>query len=119
MVRGDRAGAVTGTGGVEDLTQAVRDLVTEARATVSRLAGELEVERRVRERPLVALGVAAVAGFALGGGLWPVLRPFAKAALRTAFAPANLLAIGAALGAMRSASAREGEPHEPAPPETH
>ena len=61
----------------------------------------------MQETPLAVLGAAAAAGFVLGGGLWPVLRPFAKAAFRTALSPGNLLAIGAALGAMRAARGRD------------
>jgi len=42
-----------------------------------------------------------------------VLRPFARSALRTALAPANLIAIGAAIGAMRAGASeeRDREPH--------
>ena len=76
---------------------------------VERFADELELERRIQENPLAVLGVAAAAGFVLGGGLWPVLRPFARAAMRTALSPANLLAIGAAIGAMRAGSSAERE----------
>ncbi|HYG66871.1 MAG TPA: hypothetical protein VD838_04400 [Anaeromyxobacteraceae bacterium] len=60
---------------------------------------------------LAVLGVAAAAGFVLGGGLWPLLRPFVKATARAALSPTNLLAVGAALGAMRAAGAQaEPEP---------
>jgi hypothetical protein len=100
----------TGTGQGEqlaDVTDALRDLGAEAREAIGRLAEELELERRMQETPLVVLGIAAAAGFVLGGGLWPVLRPFAKAAARTALSPGNLLAIGAAVGAMRAAGARD------------
>jgi hypothetical protein len=79
---------------------------------VERFVDEVELERRIQENPLAVLGVAAAAGFVLGGGLWPVLRPFARAALRTALSPTNLIAIGAAVGAMRAgaaAAAGEGE----------
>ncbi|MGC3999640.1 MAG: hypothetical protein QM767_20210 [Anaeromyxobacter sp.] len=104
-----------------DLSQALRELAGEAREGVERLAERLELERRMQETPMVVLGVAAAAGFVLGGGLWPVLRPFVKAAARTALSPANLLAIGAAVGALRAAGARaEGDRDESAPvPETH
>ncbi len=63
----------------------VVDAVQEARE-------RLEIDRRMRENPWVVLG----------GGLWPALRPVVKAAARAAVAPSNLLAIAAALGAMRA-----------------
>ena len=53
------------------------------------------------------LGLAAGAGFILGGGLWPALRPLVKAAGRAALAPPNLLAIAAAIGAMRAGRAEK------------
>jgi hypothetical protein len=59
---------------------------------------------------MAVLGVAAAAGFVLGGGLWPVLRPFVKAATRAALSPANLLAVGAAVGALRAAGTGEPMP---------
>jgi hypothetical protein len=107
---------------VGELTDALRDLGTEAREAVGRLADELEIERRMEENPLAVLGVAAAAGFVLGGGLWPVLRPFLKAAVKTALSPANLLAIGAAVGAMRAAQSQgDGTTAatEPTPGEPH
>jgi hypothetical protein len=55
----------------------------------------------------------------LGGGLWPLLRPFVKAAAKTALSPTNLLAIGAAIGAMRAAGGAD-ETSQPMPSaETH
>lgn len=93
-------------GDMGELTDALRELSEEARQAVSRLAEELELERRLRETPLQVLGVAAAAGFVLGGGVWPVLRPFVRAAARSALSPTNLLTIGAALGALRAAQAR-------------
>ena len=92
---------------LSDMTDALRDLGVELREAVGRLAEDLELERRMQETPLAVLGAAAAAGFVLGGGLWPVLRPFAKAAFRTAISPGNLLAIGAALGAMRATRGRD------------
>ncbi|HZZ83646.1 MAG TPA: hypothetical protein VFE30_03835 [Anaeromyxobacteraceae bacterium] len=92
--------------------QALRDQLVEAAA---QLEEKLELERRMRETPFAVLGVAAGAGFLLGGGLWPVLRPFAKALVRGATSPANLMAIAAALGAMKAAQAREQE-EPPTPP---
>jgi hypothetical protein len=95
---------------VSELTDALRELGTEAREAARRLGEQLELERRMEENPMAVLGVAAAAGFVLGGGVWPVLRPFLKAAVRTALSPANLLAIGAAVGAMRAAQRREEPP---------
>ncbi len=97
-------------GGVADLRVAVRELSAEAREAASRFAEAVELERRMEETPMAVLGVAAAAGFVLGGGLWPLLRPFLKSALRTAISPGNLLAIGAALGAMRAAGANQPDP---------
>jgi hypothetical protein len=95
---------------VGELTDALRDLGTEAREAIGRVAEQLEIERRMEENPMAVLGVAAAAGFLLGGGLWPVVRPFLKAAMRTALSPANLLAIGAAVGAMKAAQGRDEAP---------
>jgi len=92
---------------VDEAGEVMRGYLEQARETVQRLAEELELERRIQESPLAVLGVAAAAGFVLGGGLWPVLRPFARSALRTALAPANLIAIGAAIGAMRAGASEE------------
>src|SRR5512142_1288076 len=93
---------------LSEVTDALRDLGVELREAMGRLAEDLELERRMQETPLTVLGAAAAAGFVLGGGLWPVLRPFAKAAFRTALSPGNLLAIGAALGAMRATQGHDG-----------
>jgi hypothetical protein len=94
-----RGGA--GTEEMEEIGETLRALKEEAREAAERLVEQLELERRMRERPLQTLGMAAAAGFILGGGLWPVLRPFAKAWIRAAISPANLLAMGVGL-AMRS-----------------
>ena len=104
---------------LSDMTDALRDLGVELREAVGRLAEDLELERRMQETPLAVLGAAAAAGFVLGGGLWPVLRPFAKAAFRTALSPGNLLAIGAALGAMRAARGGDEGPAPEAGTATH
>jgi hypothetical protein len=93
--------------------ETLRSVAEQARETWDRFAQEVELERRMRESPLTVLGVAAAAGFVLGGGLWPALRPFVKAVARTALSPANLLAIGAAVGAMRAAQGRDEEQLEP------
>ena len=68
---------------------------------------------------MAVLGVAGAAGFVLGGGLWPVLRPFLKAATRAALSPANLLAIGAAVGAMRAARSHDEMPDARGASEPH
>lgn len=105
-MKGGRGG---GLADVEELGGALQALGDEVRDAVGRIADELELDRRMQENPLAVLGVAAAAGFVLGGGLWPVLRPFVKATARAAMSPTNLLAIGAALGAMRAAGGqREG-----------
>ncbi len=91
-----------------DVNETLRSMTEQARETWGRFAEEVELERRMRESPLTVLGVAAAAGFVLGGGLWPTLRPFVKAAARAALTPTNLLAIGAAVGAMRATGSREG-----------
>ncbi len=102
---------------VAEVGDALRALGDEARDAWSKLASELEIERRMNENPLPVLGIALGAGFVLGGGLWPALRPFVKAVAKAALSPANLVAIAAAVGAMRAA----GEPEEmgAAPAETH
>jgi hypothetical protein len=101
-------------GEIAEAVAAVKDQVVDA---VKQASERLEVERRMRESPWLVLGLAAGAGFLLGGGLWPALRPLVKAASRTALSPPNLLAIAAALGAMRAAQGEE-EPMSPEPPPT-
>lgn len=96
----------------------LRAVAGQAREAWDRFTEEVELERRMRETPMAVLGVAAAAGFVLGGGLWPVLRPFVKAAARAAMSPANLLAVGAAVGALRAAGAGEELP-EPGEAGTH
>jgi hypothetical protein len=119
MDTNDRAGERL-EDGVADVRAALRELGAEARDAAARFASAVELERRMEESPFAVLGVAAAAGFVLGGGLWPVLRPFMKSALRTALSPGNLLAIGAAIGAMRAAGAGGAEPEPPATsPATH
>jgi hypothetical protein len=87
-----------------EMGETLRTYGEQARQALSRFAEEIELERRMQENPMQVLGVAAAAGLVLGGGLWPILRPFVKAAARAALSPTNLLAIGAAIGAMRAAS---------------
>ena len=98
---------MAGMDDVGDVNETLRSVADQARETWGRFAEEVELDRRMRESPMAVLGVAAAAGFVLGGGLWPLLRPFVKAAARTALSPTNLLAIGAAVGAMRAAQSRD------------
>jgi hypothetical protein len=93
--------------GEAEVSETLRTVAGQAREVWDRFAEEVELERRMRENPMAVLGVAAAAGFVLGGGLWPVLRPFVKATARAAMSPTNLLAIGAAIGALRAASSDE------------
>jgi hypothetical protein len=93
-----------------DVNETLRSVADQAREAWDRFSEEVELERRMNENPFQVLGVAAAAGFVLGGGLWPLLRPFVKAAARAALSPANLLAIGAAVGAMRAASTDHESP---------
>lgn len=104
--------------GEADVNEALRTVAGQAREVWDRFSDEVELERRLRESPMTVLGVAAAAGFVLGGGLWPVLRPFVKAAARAALSPANLLAVGAAVGALRAAGSQDEVP-EPGGAGTH
>jgi hypothetical protein len=88
-----------------EMMAALDALRMQATDAVQRVADQLELERRLQENPIGTLAVAAGAGFVLGGGLWPVLRPFAKAMVRTLLSPQNLLAIAAAAGALQAARA--------------
>ncbi len=102
-----------------EIVDALGSLKDELERTAQQASERLELDRRMRENPWLVLGVAAGAGFILGGGLWPALRPFVRSAGRMALSPSNLLAIAAALGAMRAASTEgeEGsaEPGTPSP----
>lgn len=102
-----------------EVGETLKSVTGQVREAVTRFAQEVELERRMQENPMAVLGVAAAAGFVLGGGLWPLMRPFVKAAARTALSPTNLLAIGAALGALRAASAQDEVPQEISGAETH
>lgn len=98
---------------------AVKDQVVEA---VQRARERLELDRRIQENPWLVLGLAAGAGFVLGGGLWPALRPLVKSAARAALSPANLLAVAAAIGAMKAAQGDAGAtagPDTEPPPTAH
>jgi hypothetical protein len=110
---------MAGTESMGDVNETLRSVAEQARDAWGRFAEEVELERRMRDNPLTVLGVAAAAGFVLGGGLWPALRPFVKAAARAALSPTNLLAVGAAVGAMRAAGSHDGasagEAEEPEP----
>ncbi|MFL5263266.1 MAG: glycine zipper domain-containing protein [Anaeromyxobacteraceae bacterium] len=98
-------------GGIDpgEVAQAVTALKDQLVDAAQQASEKLEIEKRVQENPWMVLGIAAGAGFLLGGGLWPALRPLVKAAGRTAMSPSNLLAIAAAFGAMRAAQSSEGE----------
>lgn len=105
---------------MDDVNETLKSLAEQARDAWGRFAEEVELERRMRESPMTVLGVAAATGFVLGGGLWPVLRPFARAVGRAALTPSNLLAIGAAVGAIRAAGrGEEVPPSGPGTPATH
>ncbi len=91
---------------IVEAASAVRDQLADA---VQQASERLEIERRIQENPWMVLGIAAGAGFVLGGGLWPALRPLVKAAGRAALSPSNLLAVAAAIGAMRASGAQSGE----------
>jgi hypothetical protein len=106
-------------GNMGDVNDSLRSVAEQAREAWGRFSEEVELERRMRENPMAVLGVAAAAGFVLGGGLWPALRPFVKSVARAALSPANLLAIGAAVGAMRAARGDEVLEGEPSPTEPH
>jgi hypothetical protein len=101
---------------IAESVSAVKEQVAEA---VQMACERLEIDRRMRDDPWLVLGVAAGAGFVLGGGLWPALRPLVKAAARAALAPSNLIAIAAAVGAMRAGQAEEEEATEGEAPTSH
>jgi hypothetical protein len=94
---------------------AVREQATSA---AMRIAQDLELERRMRENPMGTLAIAAGAGFVLGGGLWPALRPFIRAAARTVLSPQNLVALVAAAGALQAARSGAEQEQATAAPET-
>ncbi len=104
---------------VGDVNETLRSVAEQARDAWGRFAEEVELDRRMQETPMAVLGVAAAAGFVLGGGLWPVLRPLVKGAFRAAISPANLLAIGAAVGAMRAAGSHDEMPESTTGAGTH
>jgi hypothetical protein len=105
----------------EEMAQAISSMKDRVVEAAQQASERLELDRRMRENPWVVLGVAAGAGFLLGGGLWPLLRPIVKSAARTALAPANILAVAAAVGAMKAAqqSQEEGGETGPATPTAH
>ncbi len=121
MDRDGRAGR-GGMPGLEDMGEwgdALRSFAEQARSTISDLAERAELDRRMQESPMTVLAIAAGAGFVLGGGLWPVLRPIVKTAARAAMSPANLIAIGAAIGALRAAGEGEDLPSAEPTPSSH
>ena len=93
----ERMGSID-PGEIVQAASAIKDQVADA---IQQASERLELERRMRENPWVVLGIAAGAGFVLGGGLWPAIRPLVRAAARTALSPSNLLAAAAAVGALR------------------
>lgn len=99
-------------GGVDagEMAEMLGGLRDELIDVVQQARERLELDRRMRESPWAVLGIAAGAGFVLGGGLWPALRPFARAMGRAALAPSNLVAMAAAFGAVRAARAKEESP---------
>jgi hypothetical protein len=101
-----------------EIAEAVAQVKDQIVDVAQQAAERLEVERRMRENPWMVLGIAAGAGFVIGGGLWPLLRPLVRAAGRTALSPSNLLAIAAALGAMKAVGVDEQAPETGNPP-TH
>ena len=98
---------MAGMNEMADVNEALKGVAGQARAAWERFAAEVELDRRLRETPMLTLGVAAAAGLVLGGGLWPLLRPFVRTAARAALSPTNLLAIGAAIGALRASGGME------------
>jgi hypothetical protein len=104
-----------------ELLAAMDMLKEQALSTAQRVAERLELERRMREKPMETLAMAAGAGFLLGGGLWPILRPFVRATAKGLLSPQNLLAIAAAAGALKVAAAEEETPGAATPTsqETH
>src|SRR5215208_5653146 len=109
---------VIGSMDPQEIAQAVSAVKDQVVRAVQQAGEKLEVERRMHENPWMVLGIAAGAGFLLGGGLWPALRPLVKAAGRTAMSPSNLLAIAAAFGAMRAAQSGDGSDTTAAPDTT-
>ena len=101
-----------------EILAAMDTLKEQALSTAQRVAERLELERRMRERPMETLAMAAGAGFILGGGLWPILRPFVRATAKGLLSPQNLLAIAAAAGALKVAATDE-EIEPPAAADTH
>ena len=116
QVQGRVAGGLDDLRGYAESVSALKEQVAEA---VQLARERLEIDRRMRDDPWLVLGVAAGAGFVLGGGLWPALRPLVKAAARAALAPSNLIAIAAAVGAMRAGQAEKDEATEGEAPTPH
>jgi hypothetical protein len=102
-----------------ELLAAMDALKEQALSTAQRVAERLELERRMRENPMETLAMAAGAGFLLGGGLWPILRPFVRATAKGLLSPQNLLAIAAAAGALKVAASEDEESVGTPTPETH
>jgi hypothetical protein len=89
-------------GNETELIQAIGAIKEEVVSVVENWSEQLELERRMKENPYAVLGIAAAAGFTLGGGLWPLIRPFVKGAVRGMLSPPNLIALATAVGALRA-----------------
>src|SRR5512146_2936850 len=101
-----------------EIVEAVSAMKDQLASGVQEVSERLEIDRRIQESPWMVLGIAAAAGFVLGGGLWPAMRPFVKAAGRAALSPSNLIAVAAALGAMRATGTEDGAAGEDVPTPT-
>jgi len=88
-------GAVNGGKTITEQGRDVREQAHALSESVRDLMGEVthEIERQMRERPYMTLGVAAGIGFVLGGGLGPRL-------LRTGGRLAANMLVAKALGAI-------------------
>src|SRR5436309_11104603 len=86
----------------QEIVETLGALKDEVVAAAKNVGEKLELERRIDENPLAVLGVAAGAGFLLGGGLWPLLKPIVKGVSRSLLSPSNLVAVIGAIGAMQA-----------------
>ena len=88
-------GAVNGGKTIGETGREVRDQARALSASMRDLMGDVthELERHMRERPYVTLGIAAGIGFVLGGGLGPRL-------LRTGGRLAANMLVARAVGAI-------------------
>jgi hypothetical protein len=86
----------------EELVSAIGTLKDEVLEMAQNVSERMELDRRMKQNPYAVLGIAAAAGFTLGGGLWPLMRPFLKGAAKGLMTPANLIALATAIGAVRA-----------------